>query len=94
MDRSQLGHMEGGGAGTEGWNYVLKEMTFNQLLNSLKEGSIDLSIEGFFVTAERATWMHYSFPFGNTRLAVAMFARKGAHPWVVAMKIFFLLGNL
>jgi polar amino acid transport system substrate-binding protein len=74
-------------------NYVLKEMPFNQLLNSLKEGSIDLSIEGFFVTAERATWMHYSFPFGNTRLAVAMLPEKAPHPWLVAMKIFFSWGT-
>ncbi len=75
-------------------NYVLKEMTFNELLNSLKEGSIDLSIEAFFVTAERATWMHYSFPFGNTRLAVAMLPEKVPHPWWTAMKIFFSWGTL
>ncbi len=75
-------------------NYVLKEMTFNELLDSLKEGSIDLSIEAFFVTAERATRMHYSFPFGNTRLAVAMLPEKAAHPWWVAMKIFFSWGTL
>lgn len=74
-------------------NYVLKEMTFNELLNSLKEGSIDLSIEAFFVVAERATWMHYSFPFGSTRLAVAMLPEKAAHPWLVAMKIFFSWGT-
>jgi len=74
-------------------NYVLKEMTFNELLNSLKEGSIDLSIEAFFVTAERATRMHYSFPFGNTRLAVAMLPEKAAHPWWAAMKIFFSWGT-
>ena len=75
-------------------NYVLKEMTFNELLNSLKEGSIDLSIEAFFVTAERATWMHYSFPFGSTRLAVAMLPEKAPHPWWAAMKIFFSWGTL
>jgi ABC-type amino acid transport substrate-binding protein len=74
-------------------NYVLKEMTFNQLLNSLKEGSIDLSIEGFFVTAERATWMHFSFPFGNTRLAVTMLPEKAPHPWLTAIKIFFSWGT-
>jgi polar amino acid transport system substrate-binding protein len=74
-------------------SYVLKEMTFNQLLDSLKEGSIDLSIEGFFVTAERATLMHFSFPFGNTRLAVAMLPEKAAHPWLAAMKIFFSWGT-
>ena len=74
-------------------NYVLKEMTFNQLLDSLKNGSIDLSIEGFFVTAERAKWMHFSFPFGNTRLAVAMLPEKAPHPWLAAMKIFFSWGT-
>ncbi|HVN25380.1 MAG TPA: transporter substrate-binding domain-containing protein [Syntrophorhabdales bacterium] len=74
-------------------NYVLKEMTFNELLSSLKQGSIDLSIEAFFVTAERARWMHYSFPFGNTRLAVAMLPEKAAHPWWVAMKIFLSWGT-
>jgi len=74
-------------------NYVLKEMTFNQLVKSLKEGSIDLSIDGFFVTAERATWMHFSFPFGNTRLAVAMLPEKAPHPWLEAMKIFFSWGT-
>ena len=74
-------------------NYVLKETTFNELLDSLKEGSIDLSIEAFFVTAERATWMHYSFPFGNTRLAVAMLPEKAPHPWWAAMKIFFSWGT-
>ena len=74
-------------------SYVLKEMTFNELLNSLKEGSIDLSIEAFFVTAERARWMHYSFPFGNTRLSVAMLPEKAAHPWWVATKIFLSWGT-
>ena len=75
-------------------NYVLKEMTFDALLNGLQKGSIDLSIEAFFVTAERATWMHYSFPFGNTRLAVAMLPEKGPHPWWAAIKIFFSWGTL
>ncbi len=75
-------------------SYVLKEMTFDELLTSLKEGSIDLAIETFFVRAERARWMRYSFPFGSTRLAVAMLPEKAPHPWWAAMKIFFSWGTL
>ncbi len=75
-------------------NYVLREMTFDELLASLKEGRIDLSIEAFFVRAERASWMRYSFPFGSTRLAVAMLPEKAPHPWWAAMKIFFSWGTL
>ncbi len=74
-------------------NYVLKEMTFDELLKSLREGSIDISIEALFVTAERATWMHYSFPFGSTGLGVAVLPEKATHPWWAAMRIFFSWGT-
>jgi len=75
-------------------DYVFKEMTFDELLNAMKAGSVDMSIEAFFVTADRAKWMYYSFPFGNTRLALATLPEKAAHPWWSAIKIFFAWGTI
>ncbi len=74
-------------------DYVLREMTFGEMLEALKAGSIDLSIEAIFVTSERENFMDFSFPFGNTRLALATLPGKVHHPWWSAMMIFVSWGT-
>jgi polar amino acid transport system substrate-binding protein len=75
-------------------SYEFKEMSFHGLLDALRNKSIDVSIEGFFVVAERERFMDYSFAFGSTRLAVATPIEKMDHPWWLAMKILFSWGTL
>ncbi len=74
--------------------YEFREMKFQGLLEALKKSEIDLSIEAFFVLAERQKFMDYSYPFGTTRLAVATVPEKMSHPWLTAIKIFFSWGML
>ena len=74
-------------------DYDLKEMTFDELLAALQNKSIDISIDTFYVTAERQKSIDYSFPFGNSRLAVATLPEKINHPWWTAIKIFLSWGT-
>jgi polar amino acid transport system substrate-binding protein len=75
-------------------DYRFKEMTFADLLASLKAGSVDLAIEAIFVTSARENLIDFSFPFGNTRLAVATLPGRVHHPWWSAMMIFFSWGTV
>jgi ABC-type amino acid transport substrate-binding protein len=93
---------EWGGLNTSLWkavaqelkiDYELREMTFDELLDALKENRIDLSIDTFYVTAERQKRFDYSFPFGNSRLAVATLPERLTHPWWTAIKIFLSWGT-
>src|ERR1035437_8697201 len=75
-------------------DYEFKEMNFQELIEALQHNRIDISIEAFFVLAERQKLIDYSFAFGNTRLAVATLREKLDHPWWTAVKIFFSWGTL
>jgi len=75
-------------------DYVFKEMTFSGLLDALKNNQIDISIESFFLVAERIKDIEYSVPFGSTRLAVATLPGGLDHPWLAAIKIVFSWGTL
>src|SRR5271157_1994489 len=52
-------------------DYEFREMTFNELIDALKSGTIDISIEATFLLAERQKLIDYSVAFGSTRLALA-----------------------
>lgn len=75
-------------------DYEFKEMKFQELLDALKNNKLDISIDAFFVLAEREKLIDYSFAFGNTRLAVATLPEKIGHPWLTAMKIIISWGTL
>jgi polar amino acid transport system substrate-binding protein len=75
-------------------DYVFKEMTFPELLRALKNKEIDLSIEAFFMLAERIKDIEFSVPLGSTRLAVATMPGRLDHPWLAAIKLFFSWGTL
>ncbi len=75
-------------------DYVFKEMVFSQLLQALEHKEIDISIESFFLLAERVKNIDYSIPFGTTRFAVATLPGRLEHPWLAAVKIFFSWGTL
>ncbi len=75
-------------------DYVFKEMTFSEILDALKNSQIDISIESFFLIAERIKDIEYSVPFGSTRLAVATLPGRLDHPWLAAIKIVFSWGTL
>jgi ABC-type amino acid transport substrate-binding protein len=69
-----------------------KEMRFSEALNSLKDNTIDIAIDGFFLLAERARYMDFTIPIGSTRLALATLPGKVEHPWKAALKIFLSWG--
>jgi ABC-type amino acid transport substrate-binding protein len=72
--------------------YEFREMDFAELLDSLKDNKIDISIDGFFLLAERERYMDFTVPIGSARLALATLPDKIDHPWVAALKIFFSWG--
>jgi len=75
-------------------DYTFKEMSFNELLQDLGHGKIDVSVAALFITAEREQLFDFTMPFGNTRLAVATLPEAMDHPWWAAIKIFFSWGIL
>ena len=75
-------------------DYEFREMNFQAQMDSLINKRIDLSIESFYVLAERAKWIDYAFPLGNARLAVATLPEKIQHPWWTAITILFSWGTL
>ncbi len=75
-------------------DYEFREMTFKELLDALKEGTIDLSIEAFFLLAERQKAIDYSVAFGSTGLGLATLPDKIPHPWWAAVKILLSWGTL
>lgn len=74
--------------------YDLKEMDFDELLTALQNRSIDIAINTIYVTAERQKFIDYSFPFGNSRLAIATLPQEISHPWWTAIRLFFSWGTL
>jgi ABC-type amino acid transport substrate-binding protein len=75
-------------------DYEFRETTFGESLDHLKEGTIDISIESYFLLAERQKQIDYSIPFGNTRLALATLPNKIPHPWWAAVMILFSWATL
>jgi polar amino acid transport system substrate-binding protein len=75
-------------------DYELREMPFNEILNALEKNQIDLSIDTFFVLAERELRMDYSTIQGYARLGVATVPGKISHPWWLAVKTLFSWGNI
>ncbi len=74
-------------------DYEFREMTFKEVLDSLKNGTIDVSIDAIFLLAERQKLIDYSIAFGTTRLALATLPDKISHPWWAAVKIFLSWGT-
>lgn len=75
-------------------NYEFREMTFEALLNALEKKQIDISIDSFFVLAEREKRIDYSTILGYARLSVATLPDKISHPWWVAVQTLFSWGNM
>ncbi|HAJ26542.1 MAG TPA: hypothetical protein DCG53_04750 [Syntrophus sp. (in: bacteria)] len=75
-------------------DYSLKEMTQEEVLNSLQNGSIDLSADAVIITSQREQRFEFTVPIASTRVAVATLYDKEDHPWLAALKIFFSWGTL
>lgn len=75
-------------------DYELREMPFADILDALEKNRIDLSIDTFFVLAERERRFDYSTPLGYARLGVATLPGKISHPWWLAVKTLFSWGNV
>ncbi len=75
-------------------DYEFKEMTFENILNALEKNQIDLSIDTFFVLAEREKRIDYSTVLGYNKLAVATLPGKISHPWWIAVETLFSWGNM
>lgn len=75
-------------------DYSLKEMTQEEVLDSLQNGSIDLSADAVIITSQREQRFEFTVPIASTRVAVATLYDKEDHPWLAALKIFFSWGTL
>ncbi len=75
-------------------DYSLKEMTQEKVLNSLQNGSVDLSADAIIITSGREQRFEFTVPIASTRVAVATLYDKEDHPWLAALKIFFSWGTL
>lgn len=75
-------------------DYTLKEMTFEESLVALREGTVDLSSSAMFITAGREQLYELTTPFGSTHLAVATLPDGKDHPWLAALRIFFSWSTL
>ncbi len=75
-------------------DFELREMTFAELLDALRNKQIDMSIEAFYITAERERFIDFTYPFGSTRLAIATLPDKIPHPWWAALQIILSWGTL
>jgi ABC-type amino acid transport substrate-binding protein len=75
-------------------DYSLKEMTQEEVLDSLQKGSIDLSADAIIITSGREQRFEFTVPIASTRVAVATLYDAEDHPWLAAMKIFFSWSTL
>lgn len=75
-------------------DYSLKEMTQEEVLNSLQNGSVDLSADAIIITSGRERRFEFTVPIASTRVAVATLYDAEDHPWLAALKIFFSWGTL
>jgi len=75
-------------------DYEFREMTLDEILTALHKNKIDLTIIGFFVTAEREKLFDYTVPIGSTRMGVATLPHAIDHPWWSAIRVFLSWGIL
>jgi len=75
-------------------DYSLKEMTQEGVLDSLQNGTVDLSADAIIITSNREKRFEFTVPIASTRVAVATLYDKEDHPWLAALKIFFSWGTL
>ena len=61
-------------------DYSLKEMTQEEVLNSLQNGSIDLSADVIIITSQREQLFEFTVPIASTRVAVATLHDTEDHP--------------
>ena len=63
-------------------------------MNSLQNGSIDLSADAVIITSQREQLFEFTVPIASTRVAVATLHDTEDHPWLAALKLFFSWGTL
>ncbi len=68
--------------------YVFKAMPFEEIIESLREGAIDITAVPVTVTASRENLFELSTPLGGGRLAVATRYRVWDNPWLSVIQIF------
>lgn len=75
-------------------DYEFREMTFEAILEALEKKQIDVSIDSFFVLAERERRIDYSTFLGYAKLGVSTLPENIQHPWWAAVAIVFSWGTL
>jgi polar amino acid transport system substrate-binding protein len=75
-------------------DYEFKEMPLAGIIAALNKGTIDLTIVGLFVIAEREKLLDFSVPIGSSRMAVITLPHAIDHPWWSAMRVLFSWGIL
>ena len=75
-------------------DYEYKEMSLDEIVRALNKGTIDISIVGLFVIAERERLFDFSVPIGSCRMAIVTLPHAIEHPWWSAIRVFFSWGIL
>ena len=74
--------------------YTFKEMSLNNIMIALQQGTVDVAAIPAFITAEREMRFDFSTPLGEMRHAVVTpYQTKREHPWLAAISIFFSWGT-
>lgn len=75
--------------------YRLKEMSLNDIMLALREGTIDVAITPTFITVDRERLFDFSTPLGEgSHAVVTPYEMSHEHPWIETLSIFFSLGTL
>ena len=75
--------------------YTFKEMSLNNIILALEEGTIDVAAITTFINADREERFDFSTPMGEGHHAVVTpYQPKHEHPWMAAISVFFSWGTL
>lgn len=73
--------------------YELREMSIPEMLDTLEEGSVDVSAAAMTVTPDREERVDFIHPFHTTGLSIAI-ASDGGTSWIASLGAFFTAGFL
>ncbi len=75
--------------------YTFQEMSLNNIMSALDDGTIDVAAITAFINAQREEHFDFSTPLGEGHHAiVTTYQPKHEHPWLATMSLFFSWGTL
>jgi polar amino acid transport system substrate-binding protein len=73
--------------------FELRELTLQQLIDGVADGSLDAAVAALTITSEREKLLDFTHPFYTTGLGIAVAAKPGS-PWLSVLKRFLSFGFL